>query len=60
VVGFAYLRLRVEAVHETPFVAAAMVATSVGITARVLHDLRVLKIRASLGRRLLSFSTDNG
>jgi Kef-type K+ transport system membrane component KefB len=47
VVGFAYLRLRGEAVHESTFVAAAMVATSVGITARVLHDLRVLKIRAS-------------
>lgn len=38
VVGFAYLRLRGEAVHEAPFVAAAMVATSVGITARVLHE----------------------
>ena len=32
---------------KSAFVAAAMVATSVGITARVLRDLNVLKFRAS-------------
>lgn len=47
VAGFAYLKLRGEITHEAAFVAAAMVATSVGITARVLQDLRVLKNRAS-------------
>ena len=31
--------------HEAVFVAAAMVATSVGITARVLRDLNVHKSR---------------
>lgn len=46
-VGFAYLKLSGEAMHEATFVAAAMVATSVGITARVLRDLRVLKTRAA-------------
>jgi Kef-type K+ transport system membrane component KefB len=40
--GFIYLHLRGYPVHETTFVAAAMVATSVGITARVLSDLHVL------------------
>ncbi len=43
--GFTYLHLRGEAVHESVFVAAAMVATSVGITARVLSDMRVLTSR---------------
>lgn len=46
-VGLTYLKLRGEATHEATFVAAAMVATSVGITARVLRDLKVLKVRAS-------------
>lgn len=45
--GFLYLKLRREATHEAVFVAAAMVATSVGITARVLQDLKVLKSRAA-------------
>ena len=45
VLGFLYMRLRGEAVHEAVFVAAAMVATSVAITARVLADLRVLDAR---------------
>lgn len=45
--GFAYMKLSGEATHESAFVAAAMVATSVGITARVLQDLHVLKNRAS-------------
>jgi Kef-type K+ transport system membrane component KefB len=42
VLGFAYMKFRGEPNHEGTFVAAAMVATSVGITARVLSDLRVL------------------
>ncbi len=45
--GFLYLKLNNEATHEAVFVAAAMVATSVGITARVLQDLQVLKSRAA-------------
>ena len=45
VLGFLYMRLRGEATHEAVFVAAAMVATSVAITARVLADLRVLNAR---------------
>lgn len=45
--GFLYLKLRNEATHEAVFVAAAMVATSVGVTARVLQDLQVLKSRAA-------------
>jgi Kef-type K+ transport system membrane component KefB len=43
VLGFAYLALRGEPRHEAVFVAAAMVATSVGITARVMADLHVLQ-----------------
>jgi len=43
VLGFLYLRwLRGDSTHEAIFVAAAMVATSVGIAARVMGDLRVL------------------
>src|SRR5689334_2523167 len=38
VLGFGYMMLRGDAPHEATFVAAAMVATSVGITARVLGD----------------------
>lgn len=45
--GFLYMRLRGEAAHESVFVAAAMVATSVGITARVLADLHVLNTRVA-------------
>lgn len=40
--GFGYLKLRGELGHEAVFVAAAMVATSVGITARLMSDLKVL------------------
>ena len=47
VFGFLYLILEGEPTHESAFVAAAMVATSVGITARILRDLHVLKTRAS-------------
>lgn len=48
VLGFGYLRwMRGDATHDALFVAAAMVATSVGITARVLGDLRVLHTRVA-------------
>src|SRR5919204_2655506 len=47
VLGFAYMQLRGEPTNESAFVAAAMVATSVGITARVLADLHVLNTRVS-------------
>ena len=43
--GFGYMLLRHNPIHEATFVAAAMVATSVGITARVLGDLGVLQTR---------------
>jgi len=43
--GFAFMKITGESTHESVFVAAAMVATSVGITARVLQDLGVLKTR---------------
>ncbi|HYX70217.1 MAG TPA: cation:proton antiporter [Terriglobales bacterium] len=45
--GFAYLALRGEPTHEATFVAAAMVATSVGITARLMADLKVLQTRVA-------------
>lgn len=45
--GFAYLALRGEPTHEATFVAAAMVATSVGITARLLADLKALQTRVA-------------
>jgi Kef-type K+ transport system membrane component KefB len=45
--GFWFLRADGAPVHEATFVAVAMVATSVGITARVLRDLKVLKLRVS-------------
>jgi Kef-type K+ transport system membrane component KefB len=44
ILGFGYLALRGEPRHEAVFVAAAMVATSVGITARVMADLHVLHL----------------
>ena len=47
VLGFGYLMLHNEPSHEAAFVGAAMVATSVGITARVLRDMHVLKAHAS-------------
>ena len=43
--GFIYMMLRGSSSTESVFVAAAMVATSVGITARVLADLGVLQAR---------------
>lgn len=40
--GFAYMKLRGSVTTESVFVGAAMVATSVGITARVFADLHLL------------------
>jgi Kef-type K+ transport system membrane component KefB len=45
--GFLFLKLHKEPSHEAIFVAAAMVATSVGITARVLRDLNAHRSRAA-------------
>jgi len=45
--GFLFLRWHQEPIHEAVFVAAAMVATSVGITARVLRDINAHKSRAA-------------
>jgi len=42
VLGFIYMTAIREPSHEAVFVAAAMVATSVGITARVMSDLHIL------------------
>lgn len=47
VLGYAYFRLHGNSNHESIFVATAMVATSVGITARVLGDMGVLQSRAA-------------
>lgn len=47
VCGLLYLKLHNESTREAVFVAAAMVATSVGITARILQDMQVLKSRAA-------------
>src|SRR5215467_16181213 len=41
--GLGYMLARHDPPHEAVFVAAAMVATSVGITARVLGDMHVLQ-----------------
>ncbi len=45
--GFAYMKWRGDASSEAVFVGAAMVATSVGITARVLGDLHVMATRTA-------------
>jgi Kef-type K+ transport system membrane component KefB len=42
ILGFAYMKLRGDHNSEAIFIGAAMVATSVGITARVFADLRLL------------------
>lgn len=47
VLGFAYMHWRGDAATESVFVGAAMVATSVGITARVLGDMGVLASRTA-------------
>jgi Kef-type K+ transport system membrane component KefB len=41
--GFTYMMLASSSPHEATFVAAAMVATSVGVTARALGDLHVMR-----------------
>jgi len=45
--GFGFMSLRGSPSSEAVFVGAAMVATSVGITARVLGDLNALQTRAA-------------
>src|ERR1051326_3589525 len=45
--GFVYMMARHHTAHEAIFVAAAMAATSVGITARVLGDMHVLQTFAA-------------
>jgi Kef-type K+ transport system membrane component KefB len=45
--GFSYMKIRGDNTTEATFVGAAMVATSVGITARVLGDLGVLGSRSA-------------
>jgi len=45
--GCGYMMLRHHPAHEALFVGAAMAATSVGITARVLGDLQVLQTFAA-------------
>jgi Kef-type K+ transport system membrane component KefB len=45
--GFAFVKMRAGANTEATFIATAMVATSVGITARVMSDLDVLNTRAA-------------
>jgi Kef-type K+ transport system membrane component KefB len=47
VLGFFYIRASAHSIGEAIFVGAAMVATSVGITARVLADLGALSTRAA-------------
>lgn len=47
VLGFLYMRIHGDSTTEATFVGAAMVATSVGITARVLGDLGVLGSRSA-------------
>ena len=47
VLGFAYMKWRGDASTEAIFVGAAMVTTSVGITARVLGGLKVLSTRTA-------------
>src|SRR5260370_24668779 len=43
VLGFGYLSLRHQPAHEAMFLGTAMVATCVGITARVLSDMGMLQ-----------------
>lgn len=47
ILGFVYMKLRHESTVESVFVAAAMVATSIGITARALADMKVLSSRTA-------------
>lgn len=47
VLGFAYMKLRGAATIESVFIAAAMVATSIGITARALGEMNILSNRTA-------------
>jgi Kef-type K+ transport system membrane component KefB len=47
VLGFLYMRMRGDSSVEAVFVAAAMVATSIGITARALADMNILSTRTA-------------
>jgi Kef-type K+ transport system membrane component KefB len=47
VLGFVYMKLRGDSSVEAVFVAAAMVATSIGITARTLGDMNILSSRTA-------------
>lgn len=47
ILGFGFMMVRYGHAQEATFVGAAMVATSVGITARVLGDMKVLQTRAA-------------
>ncbi len=47
ILGFGYMWLRGDEIHEAVFVGAALVATSVGITARVLGDMGALRSRVA-------------
>lgn len=47
VLGFSYMHWRGDALTESVFVGVAMVATSVGITARVLGDMGVLSTQVA-------------
>ena len=45
VLGFVYMHVRGSEAHESVFVAAAMVATSVGVSASVLDEMQVMGTR---------------
>jgi Kef-type K+ transport system membrane component KefB len=47
VLGFGYMKLRGDNSTEAVFVAAAMVATSIAITARTLGDMNILSTRSA-------------
>jgi Kef-type K+ transport system membrane component KefB len=47
ILGFGYMMLTGNRAAEATFIGTAMVATSVGITARVMGDLQVLQTRAA-------------
>ena len=47
ILGFVYMKWRGDLTTEAIFVGAAMVATSVGITARVLNELKLLSSRTA-------------
>jgi len=47
VLGFVYMKLRGDSSIEAVFVAAAMVATSIGITARALGDMNIISTRTA-------------